>query len=74
MGGVRAVEQLRQTVGELQIADVRTSVNFLLSEDFVDYKTFRPTEGQDEDLDVLLDQLIAWSAALKTVRQKVAEE
>ncbi len=69
MGGVRAVEQLRQIMTELQIADVRTGVHFLLSEDFVDYTHFKPSEGHDEDLAKLLDQLIAWSRALKTVRE-----
>ena len=68
MGGVRAIEQLRQVMAELQVADVRASVNFMLSEDFVDYTVFKPSEGHEEDLEMLLDQLIAWSTALRTVR------
>ena len=68
MGGVRAIEQLRQVVAELQMADVRPPVCFTFSEDFIDYTIFSPSEGQDEDLDVLLGQLIAWCRALKTIR------
>jgi len=70
MGGVRAIEQLRQVMAELQIADVRTAVNFMLSEDFIDYTVFSPSEGHEEDLDQLLDQLIDWSGALRSVRIK----
>jgi NAD(P)H-dependent FMN reductase len=71
MGGVRAIEQLRQVMAELQVADVRSSVNFMLSEDFVDYTVFKPSEGHEEDLESLLDQLIAWSKALKAVRKNI---
>ncbi|NLM77356.1 MAG: NAD(P)H-dependent oxidoreductase [Ruminococcaceae bacterium] len=70
MGGIRAVEHLRQIAAELQIADVRVAVNLLLAEDFVDYATFSPSAGQDEDLATMLDQLVAWSRALKTVRKE----
>jgi NAD(P)H-dependent FMN reductase len=70
MGGIRAIEQLRQVMAELQVADVRSSVNFMLHEDFVDYSVFKPSEGHEEDLEAMLDQLIAWSTALKTVRRR----
>ncbi|WP_127504006.1 NADPH-dependent FMN reductase [Actinoplanes solisilvae] len=67
-GGTRAVEHLRLVMGELQVADVRTQVSFGLYADFVDYTTFQPGEQHEPVLNTLLDQLIAWSKALRTVR------
>lgn len=67
-GGTRAVEHLRLVMGELQVADVRTQVSFGLYADFVDYTTFQPADQHEPVLTTLLDQLIAWSRALRTVR------
>jgi NAD(P)H-dependent FMN reductase len=66
--GVRAVEHLRQIAGELQMADVRQQVMFSLFTDFEDMSIFKPAENKVEDVNVQLDQLIAWSKALKTIR------
>jgi NAD(P)H-dependent FMN reductase len=41
MGGVRAVEQLRQIMAELQIADVRAQVSLSLFTDFENFSTFK---------------------------------
>lgn len=71
-GGYRAVEQLRQVMGELQIADVRGQVAFSLMSDFENYTTLKPTEFHEQRLGIMLDQLISWSEALKTVREKKA--
>lgn len=68
-GGVRAVEQLRQVMAELQIADVRVAPFLSLGEDFEKYSVFKPREHQHKSLDKMLDQLLAWAPALKTVRQ-----
>lgn len=66
--GVRAVEQLRQVAGELQLADVRTQVELSLFTDFVDYSVLAPTPRQEGTLTTLLDQVVKWSTALRTVR------
>ncbi|WFA08927.1 NAD(P)H-dependent oxidoreductase [Tissierella sp. Yu-01] len=66
--GVRAVEHLRQIVGELQMADVRQQVMFSLFTDFEEMQVFKPAEMKIEDVNAQLDQLIAWSKALKTIR------
>lgn len=66
--GVRAVEHLRQIVGELQMADVRAQVMFSLFTDFQDFSKFAPAEGKEEGVKEQLDQLIPWTNALKTVR------
>jgi len=67
-GGVRAVEQLRLVLAELQMATVRAQVRFDLHDDFEQYTTFRPRPLHDDSLKTLLDQLVAWSRALQTVR------
>jgi len=67
-GGVRAVEHLRLIVGELQMADVRQQVQFSLFHDFESFSTFVPGPQHAANAAVMLDQLVAWSDALATVR------
>lgn len=68
VGGARAVENLRLILGELQIADVRTAVHLSLFTDFENFSVFKPAPVQADTLKTLLDQLVSWSTALKTVR------
>jgi NAD(P)H-dependent FMN reductase len=72
VGGARAVEHLRLVMGELQIADVRAQVALSLSTDFENYKTFKPAPRHEKALNTMLDQVIAWGTALKTVRERKA--
>lgn len=67
-GGVRATEHLRQIVGELQVADVKATVALSLFTDFTDGADVAPDEHHQQALARMLDQVIAWSQALKTVR------
>jgi NAD(P)H-dependent FMN reductase len=67
-GGTRAVENLRLIVGELQMADVRAQVAFSLHTDFENFSTFTPAESHAAPLGTMLDQLVAWSTALKPLR------
>lgn len=67
--GVRAVEHLRLIAGELQMADVRQQVMFSLFTDFENMSKFTPAEMKVNDVNTLFDQVVAWSKALKTVRQ-----
>jgi NAD(P)H-dependent FMN reductase len=67
-GGVRAAENLRLIAGELQIADVRAQVALPFATDFEDFTTFTPSNAAEEALEPLLQQLIAWATALKTLR------
>jgi NAD(P)H-dependent FMN reductase len=66
--GTRAAEHLRLIFGELQIADVRQQVAISLVNDFENYQTFKPTEFHAATLSVLIDQVISWGTALRTVR------
>ena len=67
-GGTRAVEHLRGIMAELQIADVRGHVVLSLFDDFEDFSNFNPRDVHESSLAVMLDQLIAWGAALKQLR------
>ena len=66
--GVRAVEHLRLIMAELQIADVRAQVMLSLFTDFENYSTFKPAPQHESAVKTMLDQVIAWGAAMKTVR------
>ena len=69
-GGVRAVEQLRQVMGELQIADVRAQVMLSLFTDLDNFTTFKPGPNQEKSINAMLDQVIAWGGALQSLRKK----
>ncbi len=71
-GGVRAVEHLRQIMGELQVADVKAAVALSLFTDFTDGTDVAPNEHHQQTLNRMLDQVIAWSGALKTLRSASA--
>ena len=68
-GGTRAVEQLRQVMGELLVADVRAQVALSLHTDFENFSTFKPAPMHEKSVNVMLDQVIAWGTALKTLRK-----
>ncbi|WP_067729492.1 NADPH-dependent FMN reductase [Oceanobacillus damuensis] len=68
LGGTRAHENLRLILGELQVADVRTAVTFSLMTDFENMSEFKPADYHADNANQMLDQVIAWSGALKTVR------
>lgn len=67
-GGARAVEQLRQVMGELHVTDVRPQVLLFSHIDFENYTTFIPTEAHAKALHTMLDKLVAWGTALKNMR------
>ena len=69
-GGVRAVESLRLVMGELQVADVRAQVALSLSSDFEKFTTFKPDPKHEKSVSTMLDQVIAWGGAMKTLRTK----
>ena len=67
-GGVRAVEQLRPVMAEVQVATVRNQVALSLISDFENYTKFKPAAHHEKSVNQMLDQLIAWSGALRTLR------
>jgi NAD(P)H-dependent FMN reductase len=70
IGGVRAAENLRLILGELQVTDVRAQVMLSLFTDFEKFTTFKPAAMHDKSVNAMLDQVVAWGGALKTLREK----
>ena len=68
-GGVRAVEQLRLVMAEVQVATVRAQAWLSILNDFENYTQFKPTAGKEKSVTAMLDQLVAWGRALKSVRE-----
>jgi len=71
-GGTRAVEHLRLVMAEVKVADVRAQVALSLFTDFENFVTFKPAPHQERTVTAMLDDLIAWGEALKTMRTKRA--
>jgi NAD(P)H-dependent FMN reductase len=67
-GGARAAEHLRGILAELQVASVRTNPTLSLFLDFENYNQFKPAELHGNNVNTMLDQVLAWSGALKTLR------
>ncbi|MFT9596373.1 NADPH-dependent FMN reductase [Mesobacillus sp.] len=67
-GGARAAEHLRGICGELKIADVRTHPTLSLFTDFENGTEFKPQALHLDNINAMLDEVEAWSGALKTLR------
>jgi len=66
--GARAIEHLRLVMASLQVATVRPQVGLSLFTDFEKSTEFKPLPLQQNSLTTLLDHVVAWSGALKTLR------
>jgi NAD(P)H-dependent FMN reductase len=73
-GGVRAVEHLRLVLAELMVATVRAQVMLSMFTDFEKFTTFKPDPRHEAQVHAMLDQLVAWGRALKTVRVRAGVE
>jgi NAD(P)H-dependent FMN reductase len=67
-GGARAAEHLRGIMGELLIADVRVHPTLSLFTDFENGSDFKPQSLHLDNVNAMLDQVLSWSGALKTIR------
>ena len=70
VGGARAVENLRLVMGELLVADVRAQVALSLYTDFENFSVFKPASHQEKSVHDVLDQVIAWGGALRSLREE----
>jgi NAD(P)H-dependent FMN reductase len=70
--GTRAVEHLRLVMAELQVATVRAQVGLSLLTDFEHFSVFKPASHHEGAVNAMLDQVIAWGGALKTLRERQA--
>jgi NAD(P)H-dependent FMN reductase len=68
VGGARATEHLRGILSELSVAHVRVHPALSLFTDF-ENGVFKPKDVQADSVNQMLDQVISWSTALKTVRK-----
>jgi hypothetical protein len=57
-------------MAELQVATVRTQVGLSMFTDFENFTVFKPGSAQEKYVHLMLDQVVAWAGALKTVREK----
>ena len=68
VGGARAAEHLRLISGELKMADVRTQVALSMFTDFVNFSRLAPGDYHVQALNILIDEVVAWSGALAPLR------
>ncbi len=68
--GIRAVEQLRQITIELQMAPIREAIHISHVLDTIDENGTLLQGHYNERLIKVLDQLLWWTKALKTAREK----
>ncbi|MDF8263692.1 NADPH-dependent FMN reductase [Luteipulveratus flavus] len=74
-GGTRAVEHLRLSLAEVQVATVRSQVALGLFTDFdipdmTQPGTFAPADHHDEVMRRMLDELADWALALRLLRER----
>lgn len=69
VGGARAVEHLRLVMAEVMVATVRPQVMLSLFSDFENFTTFKPDPRHEKEVHTMLDQLVSWGNAIKTVRK-----
>lgn len=69
-GGVRAVEQLRQNVIELQMAPLREAIHITYVLDTIDERGNMLKGHFNERLTKLMEELLWWAEALKIAREK----
>lgn len=68
LGGLAAIGSLRVIAAEQAMADVRTAVTFSLMTDFENMSVFKPHDYHEANATGMIDQVISWSKALKTIR------
>ena len=62
------MENLRLIMGEVQVATVRAQVGLSMFTDFENFSVFKPAAVHEKHVHTMLDQVIAWAGALKTLR------
>lgn len=67
-GGLRAAEQLKSVLGELQIATVRAQVSISIFDDMQDFSAMTPRSFQAANLSAMATQAVRWAGAFKTLR------
>jgi NAD(P)H-dependent FMN reductase len=68
--GVSAANDLRLILSVPKVATVGTHVGMSLFTDFENMSKFKPASFHQDTVNTLLDEVIAWATALKTIRVK----
>lgn len=68
-GGARAAEHLRGIFGEIQIAGVKGHPTLSLFTDFENFTTVKPADIHLPTVNLMLEQVIAWSGTLQAMRK-----
>jgi NAD(P)H-dependent FMN reductase len=68
VGGARAVEHLRLVLAEVQMATVHNQVLLSIHTDFENFSVFKPGARQEQSVNEMLDQVIAWGGAMKGLK------
>lgn len=66
--GVSAANNLRLILTVPKVATVATQPGLSLFTDFEDMSTFKPAPFHEETIKTMLNEVVAWSTALKTIR------
>jgi hypothetical protein len=64
----RTAEPKSLVMAELMVADMRSRVMLSLFTDFENFTKFRPDPRHEQEVNMMLDQVIAWGSALNAVR------
>jgi NAD(P)H-dependent FMN reductase len=72
-GGTRAVEHLRTILANVMVATVQAQVMLSLFTDFESFTKFRPDPRHESEAHSMLDQLVAWGDALRSLRSPAAQ-
>jgi NAD(P)H-dependent FMN reductase len=68
--GARAIEQLRLVMAAAHVATVTPQVGLSMFTDFENFSVFKPASAQEQSVTRLLDHVIAWSGALRVLRNR----
>lgn len=66
--GISAMDGLRLILSELKVATVRSQLSLSVRTDFENYSTFKPALHHEHMANAIIDEVLAWSSALKTLR------
>jgi NAD(P)H-dependent FMN reductase len=71
--GVTAANNLRLILTVPAVATVRTQPALSLFTDFENMTTFKPAPFHEENVQTMLNEVVAWSTGLKTIRKQFQE-
>ena len=71
--GVTAANNLRLILTVPAVATVRTQPALSLFTDFENMTTFKPASFHEETVQTMLNEVVAWSTGLKTIRKEFQE-